>query len=121
MTQCPICFGELEIREVAPCMDCGHLPEELEHLQEGKHTYDELEIVAGLRLVLCDLCQVDFGSYDPAYFGLPSKHRLTFQNMRAIRNVQNPSVGKDLYCQNCGKRLAFLKFVAAVRDTRRDA
>ena len=69
-SHCPICYTALETREVAPCYDCGHDPEELVHLAEGRHTYDEIETL-GARAVLCDFCQSDFSSYDPTYFGLP--------------------------------------------------
>src|SRR5688572_17248489 len=79
--QCPICFTTLEACEVAPCMDCGHVPQELEHLREGQHTYAEYRIFGPLSLVLCDFCQVDFDSYDPAYFGLPRTARIGFGKM----------------------------------------
>src|SRR4051794_5038082 len=59
---CPICYGPLEFREVAPCYDSGHDPEELEHLSAGRHTYAELRIF-GLTIVLCNFCWVDFSSY----------------------------------------------------------
>jgi hypothetical protein len=42
-THCPICFGELEARELAPCDDCGGDPEELIHFREGRHKYAVFE------------------------------------------------------------------------------
>lgn len=42
--QCPECFGPLEVREVAPCFDCGWDPTEIEHFRDGKHVYSELEV-----------------------------------------------------------------------------
>jgi hypothetical protein len=117
-SSCPICFGPLVSRDVAPCMDCGHLPEEINHFREGKHTYDVMEIVDGLRLVLCDFCQVDFGSYDPEFFGLPRNHPLGYETMRFVRRLNEPSLGHDKYCTSCDRRLAFLKFVTTVRERR---
>ncbi|HEY2856346.1 MAG TPA: hypothetical protein VGJ18_26125 [Gemmatimonadaceae bacterium] len=74
-SHCPICYAELELRDVAPCWDCGHAPRELDDLREGRHTYDKL-CVLGQPIVLCDFCQADWTSYDPAYFGQPVGRRL---------------------------------------------
>ncbi len=63
MNHCPICYTELEVRECAPCHDCGwDVPGEIEDLQQKKHTYATFEVYAGLRLNLCSFCMVDFGS-----------------------------------------------------------
>ena len=113
--QCPACFAVLEVRDVAPCDECGADPEELEHFRQGKHTYQRFEIFDGLELNLCDFCMVDFGSRDPSYFGLPRSSRIGFERMRFVSDVRNPSIGKDKYCPDCGRRLAFLKFVAEAR------
>jgi hypothetical protein len=115
MEQCPLCFGVLEVREVAPCDECGGDPREIEDFQEGVHTYHRLEVFPGLELTLCDFCMVDFGSYNPAYFGLPRDASIGFQHMRLVADLPNPSVGKDEYCPACKLRLAFLRFVAAAR------
>ncbi|NLC23014.1 MAG: hypothetical protein GX776_00855 [Oxalobacter sp.] len=72
-THCPLCHHELDIRDVTPCDVCGANPEELSHLAAGRHTYSEYEIFPELTLVLCDFCDVDFGSYDPVWFGLPKQ------------------------------------------------
>jgi hypothetical protein len=61
-THCPICYGELEVREVTPCDDCGGRPKELEHFREGMHAYAIYEVFPGLELTLCDFCAVDFAS-----------------------------------------------------------
>ena len=66
--QCPICFGRLEIIYAAPCYDCGHDGNEIDHYKEGKHTYHEFEVF-GFPIVLCNFCMVNFSSYDPEYFG----------------------------------------------------
>src|SRR4051812_18768467 len=58
---CPICYTPLEKREVAPCYDCGHDPDELRQLAAGEHEYAEVEVL-GARAVLCDFCQGDFSS-----------------------------------------------------------
>lgn len=101
--QCPICYTELETRDVAPCYDCGALPVELEHFNEGKHKYAELELF-GTTLVLCDFCQVDFDSYKPSYFRRTGRPRFSSQ-MHVLREVTEPAMSKDKYCPNCKRRL----------------
>jgi hypothetical protein len=115
-THCPICYGPLEIREVAPCDECGGDPKELEQLEEGYHTYSEYEIFTGLHLTLCNFCDVDFSSYDPTYFGLPKGTRIGIDKMHFIRQVHNPTKGKDKYCPECGHRLSFLVFLNRARE-----
>jgi hypothetical protein len=96
-------------------MDCGGVTEEIDHFHQGEHTYSEYEVFPGLTLVLCNICQVDFGSYDPVYFGLPKVAKLGLDKMVFKRAVDEPELSKDKYCPQCGRRLAFLKFVAAAR------
>ncbi len=114
--QCPICFTGMETREVAPCMDCGALPDELRHFHEGLHTYAEFRVFDSLRLILCNFCCVDFGSYQPEYFGLPDSVRLSFGRMTLIQEVHPPEKTFDKVCPDCGKRLAFLRFVSEARQ-----
>ena len=49
--QCPLCFGPLEVRDVAPCAECGAQPEEVEHLREGRHTYQVLRVLGGFEVI----------------------------------------------------------------------
>lgn len=113
-THCPICYSELEVRDVAPCMECGGLPKELAHYQKGRQ-YQEVEVLPGHHLVLCNFCMVDFGSYDHSYFGLPRDYPLGFEYMQHVRDASNIGMGKDKFCVTCGLRISFLKFVCAVR------
>lgn len=115
--QCPICFGELEVIDVAPCDDCGHDQNEINHFYECKHTYREFEIF-GVTLILCDFCMVDFSSYDPEYFGL-SKNKiigLGSQKLKEIQLLNNLSIQKDKFCPTCGHRLSFLKWLKDVNE-----
>ena len=112
---CPLCGDDMESREVSPCMDCGWDPVELDHLDDSKHTYHELEVLPGHRLVLCNFCMVDFGSYEPEYFGLPKNYSLGYEHMKMIRDVANPKQEIDSYCATCKGRSKFLNFVATVR------
>src|ERR1043165_629870 len=103
--QCPLCFSPLEAREVGPCMDCGHDPDELQHFLEGKHTYAEYRIFGPLSLILCNFCQVDFGSYDPKYFGLHRTARIGFEHMSFVRDFVPEPHTFDKVCPECHRRL----------------
>lgn len=115
-THCPLCHGELETRDVTPCDQCGGSPRELEHFASGKHTYAEYEVFPSLTLRLCNFCDVDFGSMDPEFFGLPRNTRLGYQFMRLIEPVREPTLGKDRFCPSCNLRLSFLRFVDRARQ-----
>jgi hypothetical protein len=43
-SQCPICYTSLEVTDVAPCMECGNIPQEIEQALTGKHSYAEMDI-----------------------------------------------------------------------------
>ena len=120
MKQCPICYTGLEVRECAPCDDCGWDPEELRHLEEGQHTYSTWEVYKGLRLTLCDFCSVDFGSYLPEYFGFKDNTRISLDSFEFVRNVENPAAAMDKFCPECSARLRFLEFLRDIREINND-
>ncbi|WP_395749352.1 hypothetical protein [Prosthecobacter sp.] len=115
--QCPLCFSSLERREVAPCMDCGHCPEELQHLREGIHQYAECEAFGKLSVILCNFCAVDFGSHVPAYFGVSPRKWNTASRLNFLRAIY-PSAEHtwDAVCPECQRRCAWLDFVQAARQ-----
>jgi hypothetical protein len=115
-THCPLCYTALEVADVAPCMGCGNLPEEIEHALSGRHTYAEMRIFGDLTLLLCDFCQVVFGSFNPEVFGLPEDARIGYEKMQFLRDVEEVHVGKDKVCPSCKSRLPFLKFVQRARE-----
>src|SRR5690348_16918302 len=117
MEQCPICFTELEVRDCAPCDDCGwNVPTEIEHFKEKLHTYTIYEVYQDLRLTLCDFCAVDFASYKSEYFGFKNGKRLDLFEFNLVNQVNQPEIVKDKFCPECSARLKFLKFIAEIRD-----
>jgi hypothetical protein len=114
-SHCPICYGDLEVREVAPCFDCGHDPTEFEHLDAQRHKYSEV-LAFGIPIVLCGFCQADFSSYDPEYFNRPKGTVLGLREFTFVRELREPRPAKDKFCRTCNRRLAFLRFVSDVRD-----
>ena len=104
------------MREVAPCFDCGADRGELADLAEGEHAYAEL-LALGAPIVLCDVCQADFSSYDPRYFNRPPGMPLGPGDIRLVREIRDPAPATDGFCRRCQRRLAFLRFLIQVRST----
>lgn len=113
---CPICHGPLEQRQVAPCFDCGHDPSELEELLRGEHQY-RWYLSFGQRIVLCDFCDADIGSYLPEYFGLPAGPCGGEYLLESLEPVADPRPAVDACCPACQHRLAFLLFLQAARES----
>ncbi len=95
-------------------MECGGDPREMKHLQEGTHSYGKVMLFGKFPIVLCDFCQIDFGTYPSYFFGLPRRKHLGFDDVTFVSEV--PAIaGEDLYCSDCGYRLAFLNIVRDIR------
>ena len=109
-SHCPLCFTELITKNVTPYMECGGDEMELDHYQ--KHQYREYKLSFEQRLVLCDFCDVDFGSFDPTYFGFPTGQKVGLEHFNFVRDVRDNSLRKDKYCPSCQYRLSFLKFMS---------
>ncbi len=115
--QCPLGSETLQVKDVAPCMECGADPTELEDARTGKHTYAIYRIFGKFDVALCNFCQVDFASYDPQFFGLSRKRRIGLGHaFEFVRELKDVSIRKDKYCPACGYRLGFLKFVQGARE-----
>jgi hypothetical protein len=106
----------VEIRDVAPCADCGHDQQEIDHALSGKHTYDLVRLFGRFTLILCDFCQVDFASYDPTYFGLAKGvDPLEASHLEFLKRIDQIYIGKDKFCPKCQHRQIFLDFVDKCR------
>jgi hypothetical protein len=119
-----MCGEELVVREVTPCIDCGALEEQVNLLKQDiaegfAHdaiNFNEYRVFGDVEATFCDFCAVDFGSYDPTYFGLPKGARFGYEKMQFLKSVDRPSIGRDKYCPACNLRLAFMKFAFKARD-----
>lgn len=109
MQQCPICYADLETRDVAPCYMCGVLPHELEHLDQKRHTYGVYRFPNGTEMELCEICFLDMESIDGEHWGLGRRHRIRTRDLALVRQDFSPRVTRDKYCPNCDARLAYLK------------
>lgn len=112
-SHCPICYTELLAKQVAPCMECGSDEFELDHYKE--HSYNEYELYFGIRLILCDFCDVDFGSYNPTHFGFTKGTKIGYEDFKFVREINDKELKLDKYCPKCEHRLPFLKFIEQCR------
>lgn len=111
---CPLCEAAMRWRDVSPCMECGGDPRELRMLQDAAHRYFSVLVFGQFPVVLCDFCQIDFGTYPSYFFGLPRQQHLGFNDLRVVEAVE-PSLGQDWVCTGCGYRQAFARFVQGMR------
>lgn len=94
---------------MAPCLDCGHMPRELEELRRGEHRYGVWEVFPGERMILCDFCDADFGSYGGEYWGLPPDRDLVLHEEQYVGKLEAPAAEVDWLCARCRHRLAFIR------------
>ena len=59
---------------------------------------------------------MDLSSYDPGWFGLKEQRDLDPGRFTVLEALREPEPATDKYCPACNVRLAFLRFVAAVRE-----
>ena len=96
-------------------MDCGFIPDEIEHARSGQHTYCEYRIFGTLTLVLCNICFLEFDQYHPKFFGITSRGSIDSKHTEFIRQVE-PIIKLGKCCDNCLRRLPFLEFVVNARE-----
>ena len=116
MDYCPICYTKLEIKECAPCDDCGCNDIEIVHFYEHIHTYTTYNILGLGKLTLCDFCVVDFASYTPLFWQSPTNRRITLEDFEYACIPQNTQIVQDKFCPTCNSRSRFLQFVIHVRE-----
>ncbi len=105
-------------------MECGTLPDQVELLRQDiaeRYAHDSVEyctyrVFDTFELTLCDSCAIGIGSYRPEYFGLAGNRRLGFEELDLLKRITAPSLGKDKYCPECKKRVAFIDVVLKVRE-----
>jgi hypothetical protein len=95
-------------------MDCGASEAGLQ--QHTTATYTEYEVYFNQRLVLCNFCYVDFGSYKPEYFGLSRQKTIGLPDFNFVQDVTDKTLRVDKFCPECNKRLPFLKLVSVCRQ-----
>jgi hypothetical protein len=107
---CPVCYAQLAVREVTPCWVCGGEPEEVESARSGEHHYAWLRL-GERHVLLCSFCQEDFGSDEPTWWQADMRARPGCENLEYVHAVAPQPTVRDKFCDQCGKRLAYLKFI----------
>ena len=102
--QCPTCFSELKLREVAPCQQCGHFEHELKDCRLGRHTYARYQLFNCIELNLCDFCYVDMSSVC-----LAKGYHIDVARIDVIRKLPS-ELTKALVCEDCNVQPAFAAF-----------
>lgn len=103
--QCPVCFGELEVRRVQPCFVCGGWPGVKPSKPEHYFTIRD----DGTRITLCNVCWLEEVLADQGdlkeRLGIKSQHDL-------VVAPEQPTPEIDKFCPSCNCRLALLEVMA---------
>ena len=103
--QCPICFGELEVRSVQPCFVCGWA----EEIKPSKLVYHFSLRDDGSALTLCDLCWLEEVLSDQGdlkkCLRISGERDLVIAPDRLAQRV-------DKFCPSCKRRGALLELMA---------
>src|SRR3954470_5367465 len=104
--QCPVCFGELETRDVQPCMVCGGWP----GIKVSKPDHHFKLRDDRTPLTLCNICWIEEVLADQGDL----KERLRINSERDLVLVVDdaPVPALDKFCTACNRRLALLEIMA---------
>ncbi len=103
--QCPVCFGDLEVRPVQPCFVCGAWPGEKPSKPEHHFTIRD----DGTPITLCNFCWLEEVLSDQGDL----KKRIKIRGERDLVVAPGrPAPGQDKFCPTCNCRLALLDVMA---------
>ena len=103
--QCPVCFGELEVRKVQPCVACGGWTGVGASKPEHHFTIRD----SGARITLCNSCWLEEILSDQG--DLKERLKINSENDLVVAPAQ-PCPETDKFCPTCNRRLALLKLMA---------
>jgi hypothetical protein len=116
-SQCPVCFGLLEVRTVAPCYICGGWQEQVERF-DASAIFRVYRLPGAGTIVLCHGCELEEFMV-PGGWGNRlnlGSNRVLLDALRIVRTLDVPQLGKDKFCTSCNLRLAFLDLIAEARN-----
>src|SRR5262249_54587678 len=100
--QCPLCFGELEVRSVQPCFVCGGWPGVDPAKPEHHFTIRD----DGTAIILCNVCWLEEVLSDQGDL----KRRLKIGSEHdLVVAPERPPANSDKFCPVCNRRLALLE------------
>lgn len=115
VSQCPICYSPLEVRDVTPCVVCGGSPESVERYDlSGEFT--EFRLATGRTIVLCRGCELEEFMVPGGWgYELIPGEKLPVRGLQRVGAVESPRLGRDKFCPACHLRLAFAEVVVEQR------
>ena len=103
--QCPVCFGELEARQVQPCFVCGGWPDVPPSKPERHFVLRD----SGAPLTLCNFCWLEEVLSDQG--NLKQRLGISGENDLTV-TAEQPAPSTDKFCPACNYRLALLRLMA---------
>jgi hypothetical protein len=100
--QCPVCFGDLEVRKVEPCIVCGGWPD----IKPSKPEHRFKIRGDGTAIILCNLCWLEEVLSDQG--DLKKRLRITGERDLVI-TPDLPAAPSDKFCPACNRRFALLE------------
>jgi hypothetical protein len=112
LSQCPVCYTPLEVREVTPCLICGGWAEAVARFDPDA-PFSEFRLPRGRSLVLCNGCEVEEFMVPGGWgYRLAPAEKFPVNVLQRVRPLQTPHLGRDKFCPTCNLRLAFLMVIA---------
>jgi hypothetical protein len=103
--QCPVCFGDLEVRRVQPCFVCGAWPDVTPSKPEHHFTIRD----DGTPITLCNICWLEDVLSDQG--DLKARLKICGERDLVVAPDRMPPEW-DKFCPACNCRLALLEAMA---------
>jgi hypothetical protein len=124
ITNCPICYQNLEVVETTPCAVCGCDKTRVAVLKQDikeKHIHDSFNFASyrafeKIEVNLCNICTLEFTSFDPVFFGFSKDKKMWPDNFQLLEFIEKPQIEKDKFCKSCNMRFAFINFTLKLRE-----
>ena len=99
---CGCCWEHMELRLVAPCLDCWWNSREIVDWENNEHEYWKIELFNNH--IFCDFCDSDVESEDPWFWWFPYsreqwRNDIYFWNFE--KSQIKPSLINDYACPKC--------------------
>ena len=119
---CPVCYTQLTIVDVTPCIVCGGWDGSVQSFDKDDE-FNEYKTTIGTTFILCKGCWIEemlsLQGDLARDLNLPVA-KGSASGYIQLRSIDSPAIQKDKYCRNCHKRLAYLKLCAEDRIDERD-
>jgi hypothetical protein len=108
----------MEKRQIAPCLECGGEPQEIEEWAKREHTYSKVGLFD--EEIFCDFCDADMPSTDPLVWGFPKgfnwDKELGSHSYEMLK--VSPPLREEAVCPNCHNTYRRQEFI--IRNAKRN-